>query len=143
MAAKSYTGTTLRCCRIIDMGLVQVTGMIGKSVNELTALAFLVDTGSFYTAIAPPDREPLKLPPGIPTQTAMADRRIVDCELTVAHLQLGDREGAIPVEIMDVPHPLLGVSALEALGLKVNPVDGTLEHRFPFPGTVNFTRSRG
>jgi len=114
--------------------------LIGRSQEELRQLDFLVDTGSFYTAIGPDTRELLKLPPGIPTQTEMADRRLVDCELTVAHLRLADRKGAIPIEIMDVPYPLLGVSALEALGLKVNPVDGTLEHRFPFSGTVNFTK---
>jgi predicted aspartyl protease len=33
---------------------------------------------------------------------------------------------------MNVPIPLLGVIALEVLGLKVNPVDETLEHSRPF-----------
>lgn len=112
------------------MGLVKVTGYLGRGPDELSELEFLVDTGSFYTTIAPATRALLRLPPGIPTQTVMADQRIIDCELTVAHLKLEDRQAAIPVEVMDVPYALLGASALEALGLKVNPVDGTMEKRF-------------
>ncbi len=122
------------------MGLVKVKGLIGRSRDEVTELEFLVDTGSFYTAISPETRAELQLASGVPAKTQLADRRIVDTEVTVAHLQLLDREGVIPVEVADVPYPLLGASALEALGLKVNPVDGTLEHRFPFSGAVRFTR---
>jgi predicted aspartyl protease len=33
---------------------------------------------------------------------------------------------------MDVPMPLLGASALESLGLKVDPVEEVLEHSRPF-----------
>jgi len=33
---------------------------------------------------------------------------------------------------MDVPMPLLGATALEILGLKVNPVEETLEPSRPF-----------
>ena len=120
-----------------------MTGYLGRGPDELSELEFLVDAGSFYTAITPETKELLQLPAGIPTQTVMADQRIIDCELTVAHLKLEGRQGAIPVEVMDVPYALLGASALEALGLKVNPVDGTMEKRFPFTGTVNFTRFHG
>lgn len=122
------------------MGLVEVKALIGRSTAHLLEVEFLVDTGSFYTTVGPHTRSDLRLPPGIPTKTEVADGRIVDCELTVAILRLADREGAIPVEIMDVPYPLLGVSALEALGLKVDPIEGTLEQRFPFSGPINFTR---
>ena len=122
------------------VGLVKVKGLIGRRREEAVELEFLVDTGSFYTAISPQTRDQLKLAPGIPAQTQLADRRIVDTEVTVAHLRLLDREGIVPVEVADVPYPLLGASGLEALGLKVNPVDGTLEHRFPFSGAIRFTR---
>jgi hypothetical protein len=43
-----------------------------------------------------------------------------------------DREGGTPIGVMEAPIPLLGVTALEALGLMVNPVDETLEHSRPF-----------
>jgi len=115
---------------------------MGRSRERLREIDFLVDTGSFYSAIPQDLRGQLELEPGMPTHVQLADRSVVDAEVTLAHLRLLDREGVAPVEIMDVPYPLLGVSALEALGLKVNPVDGTLEHRFPFPGAVTLTRFR-
>jgi predicted aspartyl protease len=40
---------------------------------------------------------------------------------------------------MDCPEPLLGVSALEALGLKVNPVAGTLEYDRPYAAAMLWT----
>ena len=122
------------------MGLVRVTAHIGRSREELTELEFLVDTGSFYSAISPETRGRLRLPPGIPTQVMLADRRIVDAELTAAHLRLLGREGGIPVEVVDVPVPLLGVSAMEALGMKVNPVSGEVEIVWPFEATPMFRR---
>ena len=114
------------------MGLVKVTGYLGRSRREVTEVEFLVDTGGFYTAISRQLRDQLALPPGIWEQTQLADRSIVDVEVTVAHLRLNGREGAVQIEVMDVPVPLLGVNALETLGMKVNPVSGELEVVWPF-----------
>ena len=114
------------------MGLVKVTGYLGRSRREVTEVEFLVDTGGFYTAISRQLRDQLALPPGIWEQNQLADRSIVDVEVTVAHLRLNGREGAVQIEVMDVPVPLLGVNALETLGMKVNPVSGELEVVWPF-----------
>lgn len=114
------------------MGLVHVKGLIGRAAGEVEEIEFLVDTGSFYTAIDSATRDRLRLPSGIPTQVMLADGRIVPAELTAAHLKLNGREGGIPVEISDVPLPLLGSSALKALGMKVNPVTQELEIVWPF-----------
>jgi len=122
------------------MGLVHSEGVIGRSREEGLSVRFLVDTGSFYTAISPDLRRQLDLPAGLPTQVMLADRRIVDAELTVAVLHIDGREAGIPVEIVDVPEPLLGVSALEALGMKVNPVSRELEIVTPFERPPMMTR---
>ncbi len=86
------------------MGLVKVTGYLGRSRREVTEVEFLVDTGGFYTAISRQLRDQLALPPGIWEQTQLADRSIVNVELTVAHLRLNGREGAVQIEVMDVPY---------------------------------------
>ena len=126
-----------------SMGSVHVTGQIGRGRDDLSVLEFLVDTGSFYTALSPEVREQLHLAAGIPAQTILADRRIVDTEVTLAHLKLNGREGVIPVEVMEgIPQPLLGASALEALGMKVNPVSGELEIVWPFSAPPTMTRFR-
>ena len=121
------------------MGIVKAKGLIGRSREELVEVEFLVDTGGFYTAISPELRDRLALPRGLQEQTQLADKSIVDVEVTIAHLRLNGRQGAVPIEVMNVPMPLLGVSALEALGMKVNPVSGELEVIWPFdaPPTIS------
>jgi predicted aspartyl protease len=47
-------------------------------------------------------------------------------------MKLLDREGALPIAIMETPEPLLGVTALEGLGLKVDPTTGELQHSRPY-----------
>jgi clan AA aspartic protease len=121
------------------MGIVIVKAQIGRNRDELTEIEFLVHTGGFWVAISPELRNQLGLPTGIPERTQLADGRIVDVEVTFARLRLNGREGAVGVEVMDVPRPLLGAEALEALGMKVNPVSGELEVVWPFdaPPTVS------
>jgi clan AA aspartic protease len=121
------------------MGLVKVTAQIGPNREQLSDVEFLVDTGGFYTAISSDLRDQLRLSLGVWERTQLADSSIVDVEVTLAHLRLNGREGAIPVEIMNVPEPLLGASALEVLGMKVNPMTRKLEIDRPYehPPTVS------
>jgi len=114
------------------MGLVRALVSLGRNREELQDMRLLVDTGSFYSAIDNELRQRLDLVPGIPSQSQLADGRIVDTERTLAYLRVGGREAGIPIEIADVLEPLLGVSALEALGLKVNPVTRRLEEEGGF-----------
>jgi predicted aspartyl protease len=66
------------------------------------------------------------------SEVVLADSRRATVSLGVAYIRLMDREGGILVGAMDVPMPLLGASALEALGLKVGPVQEALEYSRPF-----------
>ena len=123
------------------MGLVKVTGQIGRTEEQLVEAEFLVDTGGFYTTIPPRLRQQFGLIPGTPAQTQLADSSIVDIELTWAYLRLNGRGGQVPVEIIEVPEPMLGVTALEALGMKVNPVSGELEVVWPFEAPPTMWRT--
>ncbi|MGQ9573642.1 MAG: aspartyl protease family protein [Dehalococcoidia bacterium] len=93
---------------------------------------FLADSASFYTLLPPALADSLGIMPTLTTDVVLADSRTVEIGLAVAYLRLGHREGGIPIGVLEVPMPLLAVSALEALGLKVNPVEGTLEPTRPF-----------
>ena len=66
------------------------------------------------------------------SRVVLADSREAEARVGVAYLSLEDREGGIIVATMNVPMPLLGASALEILGLKVDPVSEVLEHSRPF-----------
>ncbi|MBI2916617.1 MAG: aspartyl protease family protein [Chloroflexi bacterium] len=114
------------------MGYVTVRGLIGSTEVQARDVEFLADTGSFATILPPALARELGITPTLTTRLVVADSRQVEAGAAAAYLRLHDREGAVLVAILDVPVPLLGASALEALGFKVNPVDGTLEPTRPF-----------
>ena len=114
------------------MGLVKAKGRIGLKESNLQEVEFLVDTGSFYTFLTPGLAATLGISFPVTSKVIMADSRTVEVQVGVALLRIGDREGGVIVASMDVPMPLLGASALEALGLKVDPVAETLEYSRPF-----------
>lgn len=109
------------------MGLVMVTGQIGLRADNLQEVEFLVDTGSLYTFLPPDLATRLGIVPTTTGRIILADSRTMEVGLAMAYLKLLDREGGIPAGMLDVPVPLLGVTALEILGLKVNPTEETLE----------------
>ena len=115
------------------MGLVKIKADIGVRAEDLKEVEFLVDSGSFYTLLPPGMAADMGITFPVISRVVLADSREAEIGLGVAYLRLldMDREGGVLVGAMDVPMPLLGASALEALGLKVNPVDETLEHTRP------------
>jgi clan AA aspartic protease len=114
------------------LGYVRVKGLIGRRRGEAEEVEFLVDTGSFYTVIPPALAEELKIKAVERAELILADKRRVEAGITVAYMKLLDRDGVLPVAIMDSPEPLLGATALEGLGLRVDPVTGKLEHSRPY-----------
>ena len=120
------------------MGYVRVTARVGSSVDDLHDVRFLVDTGAFYTALSPLLVRELGLPLGVVGPVITADNRTVNVQYASAYLRLMGRDAGIWVAVMDSPEPLLGVTALEALGLKVNPVAGTLEYDRPYAAAMLF-----
>jgi predicted aspartyl protease len=114
------------------MGLVRVNALIGNSADALEEVTFMVDTGSFYTALPPRLAQRLGIRTTMSAPVVLADNRVTQVALGMAYMRLLDREAGVPIGVMEVPKPLLGVTALEALGLKVNPVELTLEHARPY-----------
>jgi len=115
------------------MGVVTVRARIGANADDLHEVEFMVDTGAFYTILSPALCERLGLDLPLKERVVTADSRILVMELGAAHIEIDGRAAGMLVGKLDVPAPLLGVSALEALGFKVNPVEGTLEPTRPFP----------
>ena len=119
------------------MGYVQVLAGLGTTEDNTAEITFLVNTGSFYTIVPPEVAETAGIQMTVQTRVRTADDRAISISTGMAYLKLMGREAAVPVGIMDVPIPLLGVTALEGLGLKVNPVDQTVELDRPFgPGLL-------
>lgn len=111
------------------MGFVRVKAFVSNV--EGTAgreLSFLVDTGAFYTVIPTPIAEELGIKPYAKTRLTLAGGRSVEAGVSLAYMKILDRDGVLPVAILEAPEPLLGATALEGLGLKVDPVTGRVEH---------------
>ena len=111
------------------MGFVRVKCSFGsadrKTVKEVE---FLTDTGAFYTTIPPELAEELGIKSAATTKLVLADKRTVEAGVSLAYIKILEREGIFNVAIMDVPEPLLGVSTLEGIEVRVNPTTGKVEY---------------
>jgi clan AA aspartic protease len=96
------------------------------AVNE-EELTILVDTGATYSLISPAlaDRLGVARLPRKQVVT-LADGRRLEADLGLVMVDIGDRSAGTTVVIADCDEPLLGVEALEALGLAVDPTTGAL-----------------
>ena len=115
-----------------DMGIAKVVGELGLEPEDLTEVEFMVDTGSLYTFVGPGLAARLGLDFPVTSDIVLANNTRMQVPLGVAYLRMQGREGGILVGSLEVPMPLLGVTALEILGFKVNPVAQTIEYDRPF-----------
>mgnify|MGYP001042412876 CR=1 FL=1 len=115
------------------MGYVRVRGIIGGPTGSITReVYFLADTGAFYTTVPPDLAKELDIKPVAKTTLLLADKRKVEVGTALAYIKILDREAVLQVAILEVPEPLLGVTALEGLGIKVDPSTGEVEYSRPY-----------
>lgn len=114
------------------MGFVRVRLEIGGERGKMRETIFLADTGSWYTTIPPKLAEEMGIVPLWSSILTTADKRRVEAGISGAYVRALGREAVIFVAIMDTPEPLLGIEALEALGLSVDPSTGELKPTRPY-----------
>jgi len=115
------------------MGYVRVRGIIGGPTRRVTKeVYFLADTGAFYATIPPDLAKELAVEPVAKTTLILADKGKVEVDTALAYIKILDREAVLQVAILEVPEPLLGVTALEGLGIKVDPSTGEVEYSRPY-----------
>ena len=97
------------------------------SAQHQRDLSMLVDTGATYSLISPQLADELGVSrfPRKETVT-LANGQTIEADIGLVRVQVGDRGAATPALIAECDEPLLGVEALEALGLSVDPTSGTL-----------------
>jgi len=123
------------------MGYVRVKGFIGNPAGTIVKeIYFLADTGAFYTTISPSLAKELDVKPIAKTKLTLADKRSVEVDTALAYVKILDREAVFQIAILDVPEPLLGVTALEGLGVKVDPNTGKVEYSRPYGVALLTTR---
>ena len=114
------------------MGFVRVLATIGRDAEHLQEHTFLVDSGSFYSGLPPGLSNNLGISTVLTAPAILGDSRVVQLRHGVAYLRIEDREGAVPLGVLEVPEPILGVSALEVLGFKIDVVNERLERSRPY-----------
>jgi predicted aspartyl protease len=92
----------------------------------------LVDTGALYTKLSPSLARELGITPNEVVKVKLADGSSREAGLADAVVEYGPSKRAVTVLVGPGDNLLLGVTTLEALRLKVNPVDGTLEPAGPY-----------
>ncbi|MEM2893986.1 MAG: aspartyl protease family protein [Candidatus Bathyarchaeia archaeon] len=111
------------------MGFIRVKCSVGSADGKMIKdVDFLTDTGAFYTVIPPNLAKELNIKSVATTKLMLADKRIVEAGISLAYIKILERDGIFNIAIMDVPEPLLGVSTLEGLGIRVDPTTGKVEY---------------
>jgi clan AA aspartic protease len=110
------------------MGCIYVTVKLGDPLKQkISDVRMLVDTSATYPCIPKWLAEALGLRMEFKTKVTLADGRMVEAWYTTTYLEIMGRGDLIPIRVLDVDEPLLGVFALEALGLAVDPVTGEVK----------------
>jgi len=115
----------------MTMGETNVTVRLHGS-KGYKDVEMLVDTGALYTKVAPSLARELGITPNEVIEVKLADGSSGEASLADAVVEYGPSKRAVTVLVGPGDKLLLGVTTLEALRLKVNPVDGTLEPAPPY-----------
>jgi len=111
-----------------EVGHVYIPVKLGDPLKQrVREVKMLVDTGATYPCIPKELADTLGLRLEFKTKVALADGREIEAWYTTAYIEVMGRGDLIPVRVFEVEEPLLGVFALEALGLAVDPATGEVK----------------
>lgn len=106
------------------MGITQVTATVRNPGNPKRAWEglFLVDTGSVDCLVPRRYLKKIGLEPKGKRSYELADGSEVQLDVTVAQIEfMGETVGATVVFGKDEAEPIIGVTALESVGIEVDP----------------------
>jgi len=100
--------------------------------SKVREVEMLADSGAFYPLIPPALASELGIEARYKVSLTLADKRVVEAKVGPAYVKLLDRDGVFMVAVLEVPEPLLGVTVLEGLGLRIDPSTGEVEYSRPY-----------
>ena len=101
--------------------------------GQTATVRMLVDTGATYSVISPRLARALRIKrPRRSVAVTLADGRRVRLGADLAVITIDGREAPTTILVGDVDEPILGVEALEALGLAVDPTKKRLTPSRPY-----------
>jgi len=114
---------------VVVVGYVRVRGTVANPSDRSLRvdLEFIVDTGAIYTVIPKSVAEGLRLKETGRRKFKIANGDVVEYPVSEAYIVVNGEGVTSVVAIADEKTPLLlGVTTLELLGLRVDPVTGKL-----------------
>lgn len=109
---------------ICHMGITQVTAAVRNPArpNDMWEGLFLVDTGAVDCLVPGKHLRALGLTPRGQRKYELADGQEITLDIGVAEVEfMGERVGATVIFGPDDAEPILGVTALESVGIEVDP----------------------
>lgn len=112
------------------MGYVKVRGKVcnAEQPSRCQEVEFLADTGAIYSVVPQAVLQKLGIKEIGRQRFKLANGSIIERDYGVMLIERGDQVGATRVIFgKEGDTPVMGVTTLEELGLKINPVTGELE----------------
>jgi len=115
------------------VGVVRARVLFGDALRRrVDEVLFLVDTESFFPIISLGLAGEYGLEALAEVELLLADGRRVRAGVSPAYFRVLDRDGVFQVALMNSPEPILGVTVLEDLGVRVDPITGKPEYSRPY-----------
>ena len=110
------------------MGITYVEGVVTGPTGKEATVDLLVDSGATYMLLPEKQWQALELKPKRDVTFTLADGTRIERSISECRLSLPQGDGHTPVVLGKADdEPLLGVVALEILGLVLNPFNRTLQ----------------
>ena len=113
------------------MGETRIHFKIYGVNGQATELEAIVDTGATFSKIPKSVAAKLGLQAKYETDVELGDGRIIGRKLALVDMEIEEVRRPVLVAIGEEEKPLIGYTALELLGFKVNPITGKLERAMP------------
>ncbi|MFW6118081.1 MAG: aspartyl protease family protein [Chloroflexota bacterium] len=109
------------------MGETRINFKIYGANGQAAELEAVVDTGATFSKIPQSVAARLGLQAKYETDVELADGRVISRKLALLEIEIEEVRRPVLVAIGEEERPLIGYTALEFLGFKVNPITGKLE----------------
>lgn len=114
------------------MGETRIFFRVYGANGQAAELEAVIDTGATFSKIPRSLAAKLGLEGKYETEVELGDKRIIKRKLSLAEIEIEEVRRPVLVAIgEEEERPVVGYTALELLGFKVNPLTGKLEKAIP------------
>lgn len=113
------------------MGETRISFKVYAANGQAEELEAVVDTGATFSKVPRSLAVRLGLEGKYETEVELGDKRRIKRKLSLAEIEIEEVRRPVLVAIGEEERPVIGYTALELLGFRVNPITGELEKAIP------------